>query len=216
MTPIRVALVDDHPVITDGLKRLLSDYDDLDVVGTAGGGSAGIALCAELHPDVVLMDLSMPEIDGVEATRRVIAANPAIRVIALTGFLDEETLRGVFDAGASGYLLKTVSGDDLAEAVRAVSKGLASLSLEVLSKLHLAHSPDDGHAASLTARELDVLRCLAEGATNKSIAHELSLSPGTIRVYVSSILAKLGVENRTAAARYAIRHDLVSATESTS
>jgi NarL family two-component system response regulator LiaR len=116
----------------------------------------------------------------------------------------------VLDAGASGYLLKTVSGDDLAEAVRAAANGRATLSLEALPHLRPGRSQDGGAARDLTGRELDVLRCLSEGVTNKAIAKELSLSPGTVRVHVSSILAKLGVESRTAAARYAIRHGLVS------
>jgi NarL family two-component system response regulator LiaR len=210
ITSIRIVLVDDHIVVTEGLEMLLSDYEDLEVVGSARGGRAGIALCAELQPDVVLMDLSMPDVNGVEATRGVLAANPGIRVIALTGHLDEELLRGVLDAGASGYLLKTVSGDDLAEAVRAAANGRATLSLEALPHLRPGRSQDGGAARDLTGRELDVLRCLSEGVTNKAIAKELSLSPGTVRVHVSSILAKLGVESRTAAARYAIRHGLVS------
>jgi NarL family two-component system response regulator LiaR len=206
MTKIRVALVDDHTLVTQGVQMLLEDYDDLEVVGSATGGAAGVELCAELEPDVVLMDLSMPDVDGVEAARRILSASPRICVIALTGHLDEDQLRAVVDAGANGYLLKTASGDDLAEAIRGAAAGRATFSMEALTRLR---PRDPGDGADLTARELDVLACLSGGATNKAIARELALSPGTVRVHVSSILAKLGVQNRTEAALKAVREGLV-------
>lgn len=208
MSCIRVALVDDHAVVTQGLELVLSDFEDVEVVGSAHGGVAGVALCAELEPDVVLMDLSMPDIDGVEATRRVLRERPATRVIALTGQLDEDLLRSVLGAGASGYLLKTVGGDELVDAIRAASQGRATLSLEALP---LVPTPEPLAEAGppLTSRELEVLAWVAKGATNKAIALELSLSPGTVRVHVSSILSKLGVENRTAAAHVARTRGLI-------
>jgi len=211
VSAIRVLLVDDHAVVTDGLRALLSLSDDIDVVGAAQNGPAAIALCAADRPDVVLMDLSMPEMDGAATTRRILTDHPETRVIALTGFLDEDLVRAVIDAGASGYLLKTVSGSDLVEAVRGVVSGRAAMSLEALS--HATRTEPAGatdHRPSLTDRELEVLQLLAAGETNKEIARQLSLSPGTVRVHVSNILAKLGVENRTAAARYALENDLLA------
>lgn len=211
MGSIHVVLVDDHAVVTEGLRSLLSLYDDIDVVGAVQSGTAAIALCASHQPDVVLVDLSMPEMDGAETARRILSDRPETQVIALTGYLDEDLVRSVIEAGASGYLLKTVSGDDLVEAIRGVVSGRAAMSLEALT--HTTRpKPAEATAPgpSLTRRETDVLRLLIEGDTNKEIAKRLSLSPGTIRVHVSSILAKLGVENRTAAARYAQQHNLLA------
>ncbi|MGI9594763.1 MAG: response regulator [Acidimicrobiales bacterium] len=211
MSAIRVLLVDDHAVVTDGLQSLLSLYHDIDVVGAAQNGPAAIALCSSEQPNVVLMDLSMPEMDGAETARRILTNDPDVLIIALTGYLDEELVRSVIAAGASGYLLKTTSGDDLVEAIRGVVKGRATMSLEAL--IHATRPepvPETDHKPPLTDRETAVLRRVAEGETNKEIALHLSLSPGTIRVHVSNILAKLGVDNRTAAARYALRHDLLA------
>jgi DNA-binding NarL/FixJ family response regulator len=206
---IRVALVDDHAVITDGLTTMLSLVDDLEVVGSTNRGSEASQLCTEVEPDVVVMDLSMPDVDGVEATRSILRDHPDIRVIALTGFLDEKHVSDVLEAGASGYLLKSTTGAELAEAIRSVANGRATLSLEALPHLHAAKEPI-GPDAHLTPREHEVLELLCRGETNKQIAAGLALSPGTVRVHVSSILAKLGVENRTAAAHYAVRRGLVS------
>ncbi|MDH3756123.1 MAG: response regulator transcription factor [Acidimicrobiia bacterium] len=211
MTAIRVLLVDDHAVVTDGLRSLLSLFDDIDVVGAAQTGAAAIALCASVQPDVVLMDLSMPDMDGAETTSRILTNNLGVRVIALTGYLDEGLVRAVIDAGASGYLLKTVSGDDIVEAIRGVVKGRATMSLEALTHATRPEpSPETDYQPSLTDREMAVLQRVAEGETNKEIARHLSVSPGTVRVHVSNILAKFGVENRTAAVRYALRHDLLT------
>ncbi|MGI9615791.1 MAG: response regulator [Acidimicrobiales bacterium] len=211
MSVIRVLLVDDHAVVTDGLRSLLSLYDDIEVVGAAQNGAAAIALCSSEQPNVVLMDLSMPEMDGAETARRILTNNPEILVIALTGYLDEDLVRSVIAAGASGYLLKTTGGDEIVEAIRGVVKGRATMSLEALAH---ATRPEPVPLADrkppLTDRETAVLQRVAEGETNKEIARGLSLSPGTVRVHVSNILAKLGVENRTAAARYALRHDLLA------
>lgn len=209
MTIIRLVLVDDHRVITDGLTALLSLHDDLEVVGTASGGRAAVTLCADLKPDVVLMDLSMPDMDGVAATRGIARVSTDTRVIALTAIFDEQLISDALAAGASGYLLKSIAGADLAESIRAVARGRAALSLEALPGVAAANktAATNGH---LTPRELDVLKCLSIGASNKQIAINLGLSSGTIRGHVSNILAKLNVENRTAAANYAIRHGLIT------
>lgn len=201
---IRVIVVDDHAVITDGLSNLLSLHPDIDVVGTANSGGSAVALCTDLRPDVVLMDMSMPDMTGAESTRRILAELPTTHVIILTSFVDREMVHDAVAAGASGYLLKSIGSADLAQAIRSAANGQATLSAEALSHLTTAGPSEP----TLTGRELDVLRGLSEGRTNKQIAAELSLSPGTVRVHVSNILAKLGVANRTAAARYALRHGL--------
>ena len=199
-TTIRVLLVDDHAVVLEGLAMVLSRFDDLELVGTASGGAEGVARAAELQPDVVLLDLSMPDVDGAEATRRIRADQPHMKFLALTAFLEHRLVAEVIEAGATGYLLKSASGAELAAAIRTVASGGTILATGVLSLL--ATAPDTiGH--DLTPRELDVLEHLANGLSNKHIATELGLSAGTVRIHVSNILAKLQVENRTAAAMLA-------------
>jgi DNA-binding NarL/FixJ family response regulator len=202
--PIRVLLVDDHAVITEGLSTLLALQPSIEVVGSARDGTGAIALSGELQPDVVLMDMSMPGMSGVEATRRILADNPATRVIIVSSFADGRMVGDALAAGAIGYVLKSLGVAELADAIRAAVQGRATLSEEVLS--YIGTSPATEPA--LTERELDVLAALSQGKTNKQIAADLSLSHGTVRIHVSHILAKLGVENRTAAARYALRHGL--------
>ena len=206
---IRVVVVDDHAVITDGVSSLLGLHPDIDVVGTAHGGGAAVALCADLQPDVVLLDMSMPDLSGPEAARRILSQNSSIQIVMLTSYVDTAMVRDAVAAGASGYLLKSIGGRELARAVRSAAQGQATLSGEALAHLTTAGSLKP----ELTERELDVLRGLSVGRTNKQIAEDLSLSPGTVRVHVSNILAKLGVENRTAAARYAFRRGLVDSVD---
>ncbi len=208
---IRVMVVDDHAVITDGVSNLLALQPDIEVVATADGGRAAIALCADLQPDVVLMDVSMPEMSGIEATRQILSRNPSTRVVVLTSYVDEGMVRDAVSAGATGYLLKSIASAELAEAVRSAARGQATLSGEALAHLAVTGPTEP----ELTPRELDVLGSLSEGRTNKQIAADLSLSPGTVRVHVSNILAKLGVENRTAAAHYALRHGLAGTVDRT-
>lgn len=203
---IRLLVVDDHAVVVEGLSMVLSRFDDFDLVGTASGGAEAVSAVAELQPDVVLMDLSMPDVDGVEATGRIKADHPRVQVLALTAFLESRLVTGAIAAGARGYLLKSVSGDELAAAIRTVAAGGSTLAPDVLPML--ASSPDDT-GSDLTPRELDVLEQLVNGLANKQIAVELGLSPGTVRIHVSNILAKLQVENRTAAAVLARTHHLV-------
>lgn len=202
---IRVLLVDDHAVITDGVSTFLNLNPDFEVVGTAHGGGAAVALCADLQPDVVLMDMSMPDMSGSEATQRIRSQNPSTRIVILTSFMDSTMVRDAVKAGASGYLLKSIGGQELADAVRSVAQGQTILSDEALVGL----TSTGPSVPELTIRELDVVRCLSLGLTNKQIAADLSISPGTVRVHVSNILAKLGVENRTAAVHVALRHGLV-------
>lgn len=205
---IRVLLVDDHAVVTEGLTVLLAGFDGLDVVGAAAGGATAIERYDELRPDVVLMDLSMPDVDGVEATLRIMELDPEARILALTAFVDDHLVADVLEAGARGYLLKNASGDELNDAIRTIVDGRSVLSDEALR--HLT-TPRERHRVGddLTPRERDVLSHLVRGLSNKQIAVELGLQHGTVRIHVSNILAKLGADNRTSAAHIALTHDLV-------
>lgn len=205
---IRLLLVDDHPVVTEGLSMLLARFDDMDIVGIANGGMAAIAQAESLRPDIVVMDLSMPELDGVEATRQIRAANPDVKVLALTAFMERRLVAGAVEAGASGYLLKSVGSDELASAIRTVASGGSILNPGALELLVTPSNPD-GIGDDLTPRELDTLALLVHGLSNKQIAGRLELSPGTVRIHVSNILTKLQVENRTAAAYVARNRRLV-------
>jgi len=205
--PIRVLLVDDHAMVRRGLATFLMVFDDLELAGEAVDGIAAIQLCAQVNPDVVLMDLIMPEMDGAGATRIIRQQFPEIQVIALTSFKEEELVQNVLEAGAIGYLLKDVSADELAEAIRAAHAGRATLAPEAAQALvHAANQPP---APDLTERERMVLALLVEGLNNTQIAGKLSVSPSTIKSHVSNILSKLGVASRTEAAALALRHRLV-------
>ena len=203
---IRVAMVDDHPVVTEGLALVLARFSDIDVVAAASGGAEAVEVVAATRPDVVLMDLSMPEVDGVEATRRILASNPDVRVVALTAFMEHDLVHDVMAAGAAGYLLKSAEGSELVSAIRAAATGASILSGDALS---LFMTKRDNVGADLTPRERDVLHFVAHGLANKQIATELGLTTGTVRIHVSNILAKLNVENRTAAASLALEAGLV-------
>lgn len=205
---IRVLLVDDHTVVLEGLAVLLGGFDSIEVVGTANGGAEAVARYGDLAPDVVLMDVSMPEVDGAEATRRIIAADPDARVLALSAFVDDESTAEVIDAGARGYLLKRVGGRELVDAITTIAVGGSILSPDALRSLADRRArPQLGE--DLTPRELDVLRLVALGMTNQQIADELGLRHGTVRINVSNILTKLHAENRTSAAYIARTHKLV-------
>jgi NarL family two-component system response regulator LiaR len=208
--PIRVVLVDDHTMVRRGLATFLKVFDDLELAGEAGGGEAAIQLCAQVLPDVVLMDIVMPDMDGVTATRAIRRQFPEVQVIALTSFKDKGLVQDALQAGAIGYLLKDVSADALAQAIRAAHAGRATLSPEAAQALVQAANqpPTPGH--DLTERERDVLALLVGGLNNTQIADKLVVSPSTIKSHVSHILAKLGVASRTEAAALAVRHRLVT------
>jgi DNA-binding NarL/FixJ family response regulator len=207
MNAISVMLVDDHQVVTQGLEVLLSSYDDVTIVGSASTSASAITTYAKARPDVVLMDLSMPGVGGIETTRELRRVDPDAKVIILTGLVTQELVRDVIDSGACGYLLKSVSGDELVQAIRTGADGRAMFSGEVLSMI-TTQPQRLGH--DLTPRELDVLAGLTRGLPNKQIARELDLSPSTVRLHVSNILTKLEVANRTAAAMVAREHGLVN------
>jgi DNA-binding NarL/FixJ family response regulator len=205
---IRLLLIDDQRLMRDGLRTILELEEDFEIVGEAADGQAGLDAYAALEPDVVLMDIRMPGMDGVEATRRMVERWPEARVIILTTFDDDEYIFEGLLVGALGYLLKDVSGDELAQAIRKVAAGGAliepSVARKVLAefaRLETASRPlNDGLADPLSERELEVLQLLGQGLSNKQIAAELYLAEGTIKNYVSNILDKLGVSDRTQAA----------------
>lgn len=211
----RVLVVDDHDLFRTGLSSLLSGQPDVEVVAQASGGRAGVRLAAELRPDVVLMDLQMPDLEGHEATRRILERNPAIRVVVLTVLSHDDDIVAALNAGACGFLAKDTPIDDVVLAVRAAAQGAAWLSPRaaevVLSRVRQDQPRSPAQpvpAAELSAREIDVLRLIAGGLENSEIAEELSISPRTAKNHVSNILTKLGLPSRVQAAIYAVRSGL--------
>jgi two-component system, NarL family, response regulator LiaR len=204
----RVLIVDDHAVVRQGLRTFLEMQPDLEIVGEAGDGSAAVAASAAKKPDVVLMDLVMPVMDGVEATRRIRADLPDVRVIVLTSFAGEDKVFPALRAGAAGYLLKDVKPAELADTIRAVARGESRLAPDIQKKLVTGIAGPGADVEALTVREEDVLRCLARGRSNKEIAADLFIAEKTVKTHISSILAKLRLEDRTQAAVYAVKHGL--------
>jgi len=208
--PIRVMLVDDHAVVRSGLSAFLLAFDDLELVGEAGSGEKAIALCAQLTPDVILMDLVMPGMDGAETTRAIRERCPEIQVIALTSFKEQELVEGALQAGAIGYLLKDVSAHELANAIRAAHSGKPTLAPEAAQALIQAtRQPAYKPGIDLTEREQEVLALMVEGLTNNQIAERLVVSISTAKFHVSSIISKLGVNSRTEAVALALKQKLV-------
>jgi two-component system, NarL family, response regulator LiaR len=206
---IRVLIVDDHAVVRSGLSTFISAYDDLVLVGQAASGAEAVALAQQARPDVVLMDLILPEMGGTTATRLIREACPDIEVIALTNYRDADLVQEALKAGAIGYVLKDVSAEELAEAIRAAQAGRPTLAPEAAQALINAanQGPRMGH--DLTDRERQVLALMAAGRSNREIAGELVISRSTVKVHVSSILTKLDVETRTEAVGLATQHHLV-------
>lgn len=207
--PIRVMLVDDHTMVRRGLATFLKVFDDLELAGEAADGEAAVQLCARILPDVILMDLIMPGMDGVTATRRIRQRFPTVQVLALTSFKEEELVQNALEAGAIGYLLKDVSAEKLAEAIRSAHAGRSTLSPEAAQALVQAATQPPPLGDDLTKRELDVLALMIEGLNNTEIAEKLGVSPSTIKSHVSHILAKLDVSSRTEAATLAVRQNLL-------
>ena len=208
--PIRVMLVDDHAMVRRGLATFLMAYDDLQLAGEAENGEAAIQLCAEILPDVILMDMAMPLMDGATATRAIRKKFPHIQVIALTSFKEGKVIQRALEAGAIGYLLKDVSADDLVRAIRAACAGRATLSPEAAQALVETANLPPAPGLDLTERERDVLALMVEGLNNTQIAGRLTISPSTIKSHVSNILSKLHVASRTEAVSLALRNNIVS------
>jgi NarL family two-component system response regulator LiaR len=207
---IRVLVVDDHTMVRRGLAAFLKVFHDLELVGEAASGQAAIQLCAQLQPDVVLMDMAMPDMDGAAATRLIRKQSPLIQVLALTSFKDEILVQSALQAGVIGYLLKNVSADELAQAIRAAHAGRATLSPEVTQALVHAASQPPAPGFDLTERERVVLALMVEGLNNTQIAGRLTVRLSTVKSHVSNILSKLGVASRTEAVIQALRNHLVS------
>lgn len=206
---IRVMIVDDHAVVRSGLSAFLMAYDDLEFVGDAGGGAEAVSKCKALAPDVVLMDLVMPDVDGAEATRLIRQECPGVQVIALTSYKEEALVEGALKAGAISYLLKNVSAEELAAAIRAAYKGRPTLAPEAAQVLIKAATQAEEANKSLTSRELEILRLMVDGLSNPEIAKKLFVSRSTVKFHVSNILMKMGASSRTEAVSMAIHERLV-------
>ena len=208
--PIRVMLVDDHTMVRRGLAAFLKAFDDLQLAGEAESGADAIQLCAKILPDVILMDMIMPDMDGAVATRAIRQQFPQVRVIVLTSFKEGELVKHALEAGAIGYLLKDVSADELVWAIRAAHAGRATLSPEAAQALVETANQLAAPGLNLTDREREVLALMIEGLNNTQIAGKLTVSPSTIKSHVSNILAKLGVASRTEAVTLALRNQIIS------
>jgi DNA-binding NarL/FixJ family response regulator len=208
--PIRILIADDHSVVRQGLRMFLSLDPELEVIGEAENGEEAVARARALSPDVVLMDMLMPVMDGVTATTQIRSELPDTEVIALTSVLDDGTVVGAVRAGAIGYLLKDTEADELCRAIKAAAAGQVQLSPDAATRLMREVRTPDEPAQALTDREGDVLRLLAQGKANKEIAAELTIGEKTVKTHVSNILLKLDVRSRTQAALYAAQHGLVS------
>lgn len=206
---IRVMVVDDHPVVRDGLKLFLTVSPDLECVGEAGSGEEALQRCAEVQPDVILMDLNLPGMDGAEATKQVRQQYPQTQVIALTSIEDKGLVQKALQAGAISYLLKNISMDMLSSAIRSAVAGQSTLSPEATQALMQAAVQPPEPEVELTDRELEVLALLADGLTNDAIGYRLHISPSTTRYHVSNILGKMNATNRTEAVRLAIEGNLL-------
>jgi two-component system, NarL family, response regulator LiaR len=207
-TRIRIMLVDDHAVVRSGLGAFLSVNQDLELVGEAENGEQAVVRAGLLKPDVILMDLMMPVMDGVAATAAIKKQNPSIKIIALTSFQEDELVRNALKAGAVGYLMKNITARELAAAIRAAKDGKVTLSPEAAQALVRA-TEQAQEIDSLTERERDVLKLMVEGLNNAEIAERLVISLSTVKYHISNILMKLGVENRVSAVTTAIQHKLV-------
>jgi DNA-binding NarL/FixJ family response regulator len=204
---IRVLLADDHGVIRDGLGRLIAALEDIELAGTAADGAQAVERAREVKPDVVLMDLDMPVLDGIEATRRIVAELPGTAVLVLTSFSDRPRILGALDAGACGYLLKDVSSEEVAEGIRAAARGEAPLDPRAARTVLTARAEPDP-LAGFSPREREVLELLVEGLPNKLIARRLEITEKTVKAHMTRVFREIGVTDRTQAALWAERHGI--------
>ena len=206
---IKLLIVDDHALVSEGIKSLLDFYDDIEVIGEAEDGLEAIEMCSKLNPDVVLMDLIMPKVGGLEATGKILKDWPSIKIIILTSFIDKKLIEDSLKAGSMGYVLKNISGDALVEAIRNAYKGKSTLSSEASDFLisSLKNPPSTDY--QLTSQEKKILACLVEGLPNKKITQKLILSISTVKFHVGNILIKLGASSRTEAVAIALKKKLL-------
>ncbi|UNC91176.1 response regulator [Candidatus Contubernalis alkaliaceticus] len=219
MTRIRILIVDDQTLMREGLSTILELESDFLIAGTAANGQEAVKFCLEKPPDVVLMDIRMPQMDGVEATRRITAAHPSVKIIILTTFLEDDLIVKGLKAGAKTYLLKDLPSEKLAESIRAIYRGDIFMQPEIAARLVAQaagqlpagelHEKYDTLIEPLTRRELNILALMAEGLSNSAIASQLHLSEGTVKNHVSSIYGKLGISDRTQAVLFALKHRLI-------
>lgn len=207
---IHVLLVDDHNVVRSGLATFLRAYDDLELIGEAKNGLEAVELCRHKIPDVILMDLMMPEMDGIAATKAILAEHPQIKIIAMTSFEEEQMVHGVLAAGAISYLLKNISADELAKAIRDAALGRSTLSPEAARALIQATRPAKPPLFELTEREREVLNLVVQGQSNQQIADGMFITVATVKAHISNILSKFQVSSRAEAIAYAIKHKLVT------
>jgi NarL family two-component system response regulator LiaR len=205
--PIRVLIVDDHDMLRKGIATMLYTAHDLELVGEASSGSEAIELCARLNPDVVLMDLVMPEMDGATAIRHIHSNQPHIRIVVLSSFAEHNLIKSALEAGALGYILKNIAAEELADSIRLAKQGIAPFSPEVT--LNIYRPAEASTQFNLTDREQEVLLLVVDGFSNAEIAYRLNISQYTVKNHVSNILTKLGVDSRTDAVRIAVRNNLV-------
>lgn len=207
---IRVVFVDDHEMVRIGVSAYLSAQPDIEVVGEASDGKEGVELALELRPDIILMDLVMKEMDGIEATRQIVDQWPEAKIIIVTSFLDDEKVYPALEAGATSYMLKTSKASEIADAIRHTSNGQSVLEPEVTGKMMLKMRQKNQHFLheELTGREMEILLLMAEGKTNQEIADDLFIALKTVKTHVSNILSKLQVQDRTQAVIYAFKHSL--------
>jgi NarL family two-component system response regulator LiaR len=207
--PIKVLIVDDHPIVRSGLATMLQAFDDLELVGDASSGSIALAKCQEVTPDVILMDMVMPEMDGLETTRAVLNHYPSVKIIVLSSFSKENMVQDALEAGATSYLLKDAPIDELANAIRLAYADQPTLSPEATrSLINSKVDPSKELDPGLSSREKQVLALIVEGMSNEEIAERLSISQATARHHVSACISKLGAANRTQAAVLAVKHNL--------
>ena len=212
LSPIRIILVDDHAIVREGVRAVLDEHADFCVVGEFSNGAEAIAAAAAIAPDVALVDLKMPGLTAPETIRGLLAQVPGLRVLVFTSFGEDALIRATLDAGATGYLLKDALQHDLVNAIRSVASGEAFLAPAAQRQLMELLRKPQGSRETLTARESDVLRLIAQGLSNKQIGNRLHLTEGTVKGYVSQILSKLHLDDRTQIALYAVRNGLVSST----
>ena len=211
--PVSVMLADDHAVVRDGLRALLEGGNDLQVVGVAGNGREAVAEALRLRPDIVIMDIAMPELDGVEATRRIVERSPETRVLILSMYLSAEHIFRALQAGAQGYVLKESAGEEVVDAIRALRAGKRYLSHRITETViddYLREGTNVSPLDSLSLRERDVLQLVVEGRTNAAIAQALSLSPKTVETYRARIMKKLKVRDTVELVKFSMRHGLIS------